>query len=147
MRRSYPRARGLITVGAALLLLACAAVLITSEVYGLAYYPTEERERIDLVLRFAREHRDGRYLVEVPHISYPAAQFDGRALNSHLGTQGNEAVSVVFREASPNAVFFNPLVNVYSASPDSFGFSSVLADIPLQREPQQGRLAIYSRGA
>jgi hypothetical protein len=66
--------------------------------------------------------------VEVPHISYPMAQLDGRAINSHLGTQGNEALSVVFREASPNALFFNPLVNVFSATPDSFGFSSVLAD-------------------
>jgi hypothetical protein len=35
---------------------------------------------------------------------------------------------VVFREAAPNAIFFNPLVTAFSAYSDNFGISSVLAD-------------------
>jgi hypothetical protein len=37
-------------------------------------------------------------------------------------------LSVVFREASPSALFFNPLVNAFSAFPDNFGLSSTLGD-------------------
>ncbi|HKY04250.1 MAG TPA: hypothetical protein VJQ56_05150 [Blastocatellia bacterium] len=96
--------------------------------YALAFYNRQESERINGVLGFAREHKQGRYLVEVPDFTFKAAALDSRSLNSYLGAQGNEVASVVFREASPNAVFFNPLVSAFSAFPDSFGISSMLSD-------------------
>ena len=81
------------------------------------------------VLGFAREHRDGRYLVEIPDQFGPnQGAFDSRALNSYLGAQGNETLTVVFREASANSLFMYPQVNALSSNPDNFGFSSVLAD-------------------
>lgn len=95
---------------------------------GMAFYSPEENERIESVLRFAREHRDGRYLVEVLDVSRNPLQADGPALNAYLGAQGNETLSVVYREASPNSIFFNALVNSVSEGNDSFGISSVLAD-------------------
>jgi hypothetical protein len=108
--------------------LACLIVIEPSS-YDLAFFRTNDNERIDSLLRFAREHRNGRYLVEIPPAARPMSNsYDSRALISYLGTQGNETVSVVFREASPNAIFFNPLTSAFSAEPDSFGISSVLAD-------------------
>lgn len=95
---------------------------------GMAFYSPEENERVESVLRFAREHRDGRYLVEVLDVSRNPLQADGPALNAYLGAQGNETLSVVYREASPNSIFFNALVNSVSEGNDSFGISSVLAD-------------------
>jgi hypothetical protein len=97
-----------------------------------AFYPKGQRTSIDDVLEFARQHRDGRYLVEVinPKIgpAWTEASFDARAINSYLGSQGNETIGGVFHEASPNALFTLPLVNAFSNYPDSFGVSSVLAD-------------------
>jgi hypothetical protein len=95
---------------------------------GMAFYTPEENERVEPVLRFAREHRDGRYLVEVLDVNRNPLQADGPALNAYLGAQGNETLSVVYREASPNSIFFNALVNSLSEGKDSFGISSVLAD-------------------
>lgn len=95
---------------------------------GMAFYSPEENERVEPVLRFAREHRDGRYLVEVLDVNRNPLQADGPALNAYLGAQGNETLSVVYREASPNSIFFNALVNSLSEGKDSFGISSVLAD-------------------
>lgn len=95
---------------------------------GMAFYSPEENERVEPILRFAREHRDGRYLVEVLDVSLNPLQADGPALNAYLGAQGNETLSVVYREASPNSIFFNALVNSVSQGNDSFGISSVLAD-------------------
>lgn len=95
---------------------------------GMAFYSPEEDERVEPILRFAREHRDGRYLVEVLDVSRNPLQADGPALNAYLGAQGNETLSVVYREASPNSLFFNALVNSVSEGNDSFGISSVLAD-------------------
>lgn len=96
------------------------------------FYPSAKRNDIDPVLSFARQHRDGRYLVEVINQqlgpAWTEASFDARALNSYLGSQGNETISGVFHEASPNALFTLPLVNAFSNFPDSFGISSVLAD-------------------
>ena len=115
----------------ALALLICAFVLIrwmTPSSYSLAFYQTKNSERIDPVLRFAEQRRDGRYLVEIPPFSDVEAALDGRAINSYLGAQGNEASSLFFREAAPNVIFFNPLVNALSLQPDAFGISSVLAD-------------------
>src|SRR5262249_42872986 len=74
------------------------------------------------------------------------AAFDGRALNSYLGAQGNETLSVVFREASPNSIFFNASVNAMSAYPDTFGISSILAedldfrDQPLAKHVERAQL-------
>jgi hypothetical protein len=96
------------------------------------FYPKGHRPAIDDVLSFARAHRDGRYLVEVinPKLgpAWTEASGDGRAINSYLGSQGNESISGVFHEASPNALFTLPVVNAFSNYPDSFGVSSVLAD-------------------
>ncbi|MEN3334769.1 MAG: hypothetical protein V7641_4134 [Blastocatellia bacterium] len=113
--------------------------------YKWSFYATEDSERIDGVLRFAVAHRDGRYVVEVPDFNYGAAALDSRALNSYLGAQGNEAVTVVFREASANALFCNPLVMAFSKYPDNFGISSVLAndldfiEQPLARHIERAR--------
>jgi len=81
------------------------------------------------ILRFAKEHRSGRYAVEVPDLyTLDLRAFDARALNSYLGAQGNQTLTVVFREASPSALFMYPQVNALSYNPENFGFSSALAD-------------------
>jgi hypothetical protein len=85
-------------------------------------------QNLKAILQFAQVHRDGRYLVEVPNLFVGSAGYDGRALNSYLGAQGNQTISVVFREASPSSLFTNPLVNVFSYNPENFGISSVLGD-------------------
>lgn len=115
---------------AVLLLALCAFGVFQSSrpTGGMAFYSPEEDERVEPILRFAREHRDGRYLVEVLDVNRNPLQADGPALNAYLGAQGNETLSVVYREASPNSLFFNPLVNSVSEGNDSFGISSVLAD-------------------
>ncbi|MDT7780961.1 MAG: hypothetical protein QOC99_3473 [Acidobacteriota bacterium] len=95
---------------------------------GMAFYTPEGDSRIESVLRFAREHRDGRYLVEALDVNDNLLQPDSPALNAYLGAQGNETLGVVYREASPNSVFFNAVVNAVSTGKDSFGISSVLAD-------------------
>jgi hypothetical protein len=134
-----------VTLVLALALLAAAFLLIKPPAYTLAFLPREGSALIDPVLNFARQQRDGRYLVEVPNFDFGAAALDGRALNSYLGAQGNETASVVFREASPNALFLNPLVTAFSAFPDNFGVSSVLADDldfiqqPLERHLERAR--------
>ncbi len=90
------------------------------------------------VLTFAKEHKDGRYIVESPFVREDT--YDARALRAYLAMQGNESLTVVFHEASPSSVFFNPLVNALSASRDDFGISSALArdlDFYNQRLEQQ----------
>lgn len=100
--------------------------------WAYAFYPKGAKTPIDGVLDFARQHRDGRYLVEVinPKLgaAWTEASFDARAISSYLGSQGNETISGVFHEASPNALFTLPVVNAFSNYPDSFGVSSMLAD-------------------
>jgi hypothetical protein len=87
------------------------------------------KSSMDNILAFARERHDGRYAVEIPaQYRTDAASFDGRALNSYLGAQGNQTLTVVFREASPNSIFMFPQVGAISYNPDNFGFSSVLGD-------------------
>jgi hypothetical protein len=84
---------------------------------------------VEHILRFAEGHRGGRYLVELPNrYLSEMPSFDAHALNSYLGAQGNETLTVIFREASPNSLFMYPQVNALSYNPDSFGLSSVLAD-------------------
>lgn len=102
---------------------------------------------INSILKFAQEHRAGSYLVEFPDV-YDATSkaYDARALNSFLGVQGNETMTVVFREASTSSVFMYPQVNALSFNSDSFGISSVLADDidffeqPLERHLARARL-------
>jgi hypothetical protein len=128
--------RGLAAPGIAITLLVGMLILLKPPSYGLAFFATTDGERIDGVLRFAREHRDGRYLVEVPEFSRSGPSLDSRALNSYLGAQGNEALSVVFREASPNSLFFNPQASALSAYPDNYGISSALAgDLDFAGQP------------
>lgn len=81
---------------------------------------------ITSVLDFGRTHQDGRYIVE--NAWQHTDQRDSRALNAYLGMQGNETLNVVFHEASPSSIYFTPLVNALSASSDSFGVSSALAN-------------------
>ncbi len=84
---------------------------------------------LESILSFGRDHRDGRYAVEIPkQYRQDSASFDGRALNSYLGAQGNQTLTVVFREASANSIFMFPQVGAISYNPDNFGFSSVLGD-------------------
>ena len=127
---SFRRARYSSVVAMALFLLL--ALTAPSLGWAYAFYPKGAKTPIDGVLEFARQHRDGRYLVEVinPKLgaAWTEASFDARAINSYLGSQGNETISGVFHEASPNALFTLPLVNAFSNYPDSFGVSSVLAD-------------------
>lgn len=128
------------TTGTAIVLLSIFALSSPGTRWAYAFYPREGKGDIDGVLGFAREHRNGRYLVEVinPTINpaYTEASFDTRAINSYLGSQGNETLSTVFHEASPNAIFTLPVTNAFSNYPDSFGISSVLADdLDFQSQP------------
>lgn len=110
--------------------------LLERPAYDIAFYTPSSQQSLQDILHFAEEHREGRYLVEIPVASSDEAAFEGRALNSYLGAQGNETVSVVFREASPNSIFFNAVANTLSAYPDNFGISSVLAeDLDFQNQP------------
>ncbi|HVF56437.1 MAG TPA: hypothetical protein VM934_09820 [Pyrinomonadaceae bacterium] len=119
--------RHLSVVGVALLLIGLARA--TQPTPRLAFYSPAEDARIEAVLGFAREHADGRYLVEsLSNFQEPQLQPDGPALNAYLGAQGNETLSVVYREASPNSLFFNAQANAFSNGTDNFGLSSVLAD-------------------
>lgn len=133
-------------VASALLLLILSFLLLDRPSYDLAFYTANSQQQLQDILGFAEEHREGRYSVEVPVASSNEAAFDGRALNSYLGAQGNETLSVVFREASPNSIFFNAAVNALSAYPDTFGISSVLAedldfrDQPLAKHLERARL-------
>lgn len=114
--------------GVALTMALTVSVLIKPPIYGDVFSVATDDERTGAAFDFARQHTDGRYLVEHSIYTYPRSTLDVRALTSYLGSQGNESVSVVFREASPNAIFFNPLVGALSAYQDSYGITSVLAD-------------------
>lgn len=96
--------------------------------YDRSYFTSDTIEPIESILNFAKEHRDGHYLVEVSQNAYSGSLLDSKAINSYLGLQGNKTLSVVFRESSPNSLFFNPLISAFSSSPDNFGISSTLAD-------------------
>ena len=99
---------------------------------GFSFVAAGEKPEIEQILNFAGEHTDGRYLVEVinpqKNPAYTDAAFDARSINSYLGANGNEVLTTVFHEASPNALFMLPVVNSFSDYPDSFGISSLLAD-------------------
>lgn len=80
------------------------------------------------MLEFAKDRNDGRYLVEVlPNFGDGGlVRSDSLALNAYLGAQGNEVISIVYREASPNSSFFNAEVNAFSPYRENFGISSAL---------------------
>jgi hypothetical protein len=105
-----------------------AAKLIRPPSFELAFYQTDDSEVIDPILRFAQQHRDGRYLVETPPFEDRMAAHDGRAIGAYLGAQGNETLSLFFREASPSVIFCNALVRVMSVNGDATNISSVLID-------------------
>lgn len=123
-------------VALAIVLVVLSFFLLERPSYDLAFYSKDSERSLKDILGFAQNHREGRYLVEIPVASSNEAAFDGRALNSYLGAQGNETLGVVFREASPNSIFFNAAVNALSAYPDTFGISSVLAeDLDFRDQP------------
>jgi hypothetical protein len=95
---------------------------------GFAYYDEAARSRISPVLEFAQGHRGGRYLVENQPLSDTANALDGRSLSAYLGMQGNESLSLFFREGAPNVLFLNPLADAFSTQTDSYGLSSALVD-------------------
>jgi len=140
---SFRRARYSSVVALTLFLLL--ALTAPSLGWTYAFYPKGAKTPIEGVLEFARQHRDGRYLVEIinPKLgaAWTEASFDARAINSYLGAQGNETISGIFHEASPNALFTLPLVNAFSNYPDSFGVSSVLADdLDFAAQPLSGQI-------
>jgi hypothetical protein len=93
-----------------------------------AFYTPETFPRISGVLDFGKSHRDGRYLVQVlpNYAASGLVRSDSLALNAYLGAQGNEALSIVYREASPNSGFFNAELNAFSVYKENFGISSAL---------------------
>jgi len=103
-----------------------------------AYYTPETFERISGVLEFGKTRKDGRYLVEVlPSFADSGLlRSDSLALNAYLGSQGNEVISIVYREASPNSSFFNAELNAFSSYRENFGISSALmADLDFINQP------------
>lgn len=101
---------------------------IKTPFYQLAFYPTENREAIDPLLNFAKDHKDGRYIVETPPFEDATTGHEARAINNFLPAQGNEVLSLFFREASSSVVFFSPIVDRFSVQADSTVISSVLSD-------------------
>jgi len=103
-----------------------------------AFYTPETMPRISGPLEFARDHKDGRYLVEVlPSFADSGlVRSDCLALNAYLGAQGNQTISIVYREASPNSSFFNAELNAFSPYRENFGISSaLLSDIDFINQP------------
>jgi hypothetical protein len=93
-----------------------------------SFYPPEGEPDVNAILQFGRDHRDGRYLVELPSPRDYVAQLDSRAVSAYLAMQGNETLYGVFHEASVNSLFFLPVINAFSAYPYHFGISSILGD-------------------
>jgi len=103
-----------------------------------AFYTAETYPHISEVLEFAKTRKDGRYLVEVlPNFADSGlVRSDSLALNAYLGAQGNQTISVVYREASPNSSFFNAELNAFSAYRENFGISSaLLSDLDFINQP------------
>ena len=102
------------------------------------FYTPENFERISGALEFGKTHKDGRYVVEVlPNFAASGlVRSDSLALNAYLGSQGNEVISIVYREASPNSSFFNAELNAFSRYRENFGISSaLLADLDFIDQP------------
>jgi hypothetical protein len=146
------RARATIVLNSAAAIVLTAALSLglfffIEPAYYTGSFAVGPNQQIDPVLEFAKTHQDGRYLVEHAMYTYSGSASDVRALTSYLGAQGNEALSVVFREASPNSIFFNSLVGALSNFSDAFGISSVLiedidfAEQPVARHLDRARFA------
>jgi hypothetical protein len=116
------------TTGVALFVALC--IFATSPGTGVtqSFYPPEGQLEINAVLQFGRDHRDGRYLVELPSSRDQTSQLDSRAINAYLAMQGNETLYGIFHEASVNSLFFLPVINAFSAYPYHLGISSILGD-------------------
>lgn len=103
-----------------------------------AFYTVETMPRISGPLEFGRNHKEGRYLVEVlPSFADSGlVRSDCLALNAYLGAQGNQVISIVYREASPNSSFFNAELNAFSPYRENFGISSaLLSDLDFVNQP------------
>jgi len=103
-----------------------------------AFYTAETYPRISEVLEFAKTRKDGGYLVEVLPNFAPSGlvRSDSLALNAYLGAQGNQTISIVYREASPNSSFFNAELNAFSVYRENFGISSaLLSDLDFINQP------------
>ncbi|HKG46654.1 MAG TPA: hypothetical protein VKB02_08010 [Pyrinomonadaceae bacterium] len=129
-------------VFAALAVIALVALAVTMSgrklTKAFAFYTAETYPRISEVLEFAKHRKDGRYLVEVlPNFAERGlVRSDSLALNAYLGAQGNQAISIVYREASPNSSFFNAQLNALSVYRENFGISSaVLSDLDFINQP------------
>ena len=116
------------TAGIALLVALALTMSAKKLTKAFAFYTVETYPRISEVLDFAKNRKDGRYLVEVlPNFGDGGlVRSDSLALNAYLGAQGNETISIVYREASPNSSFFNAELNAFSPYRENFGISSAL---------------------
>jgi len=134
------RAKQIVAVALAVIVIGALAVSASSKklTRASAFYTAETIPRINPVLEFARNRKDGLYLVEVLPSVAPGGlvRSDSLALNAYLGAQGNETVSIVYREASPNSSFFNAELNAFSAYRENFGISSaLLSDLDFINQP------------
>ena len=119
-----------------------AFALIKPSSFKLAFYPTNTNEVVDPILGFAQQHKDGRYLIETTPFSDTETAHDGRAIGAYLGAQGNESLSLFFREASPSVIFFNSLIRSLSVYGDATNLSSMLIDdTDFARQPVANHLA------
>ena len=129
--RSEPsRAQQIVFVALGAIVVVALALVMSSKklTRAFAFYTPETFPRISEALEFGKSHTDGRYLVEVlPNFADSGlVRSDSLALNAYLGAQGNEVLSIVYREASPNSSFFNAELNAFSAYKENFGISSAL---------------------
>jgi hypothetical protein len=134
------RAKQIVAVAFAVIVIGALAVATSSKklTRASAFYTAETIPRINGVLEFAHNRKDGLYLVEVLPSVAPGGlvRSDSLALNAYLGAQGNQTISIVYREASPNSSFFNAELNAFSAYRENFGISSaVLADLDFINQP------------
>ena len=129
-RAEPSRAQQIVFVALGAIVVVALALVMSSKklTRAFAFYTPETFPRIAGVLEFGKSHKDGRYLVEVlPNFADSGlVRSDSLALNAYLGAQGNEALSIVYREASPNSSFFNAELNTFSAYKENFGISSAL---------------------
>lgn len=135
---SRPKQFAVIVLGAIMLVALGMAMSFKRLTRAVAFYTPETFGRISGALEFGRTHKDGRYLVEVlpSFVDSGLSRFDSLALNAYLGSQGNEVISIVYREASPNSSFFNAELNAFSPYRENFGISSALmADLDFINEP------------
>jgi len=131
---------GFVFAGLGVVFLIALAVMMSSKklTKASAFYTADTYPRISEVLEFAKTRKDGRYLVEVlPNVAPSGlVRSDSLALNAYLGAQGNQTISIVYREASPNSSFFNAELNAFSVYRENFGISSaLLSDLDFINQP------------